>query len=83
MDNPKVKGLLKESGGKMYMSERQWKDAQECFQTAFENYSGNGDSGKAILMLKYVILAEILEEAWTRDKDYMASNESAQNYAKD
>jgi len=27
MDNPKVKGLLKESGGKMYMSERQWKDA--------------------------------------------------------
>lgn len=24
MDNPKVKGLLKESGGKMFMSERQW-----------------------------------------------------------
>jgi len=34
-------------------------------------------------MLKYVILGEILEEAWHRDKDYMASNESAQNYAKD
>lgn len=43
MDDPRVKGILKESGGKMYMSERQWELAKNDFQDSFVNFATCGD----------------------------------------
>lgn len=59
MDDPRVKGILKESGGKMYMSERQWELAKNDFQDSFVNFATCGDQN-ASTILKYVVLAEIL-----------------------
>lgn len=62
MDDPRVKGILKESGGKMYMSERRWDMAVSDFFESFTNFATCGDQN-ATTVLKYVVLAELLSKS--------------------
>eukprot|EP00357_Protocruzia_adherens_P012227 CAMPEP_0115010344 /NCGR_PEP_ID=MMETSP0216-20121206/23255_1 /TAXON_ID=223996 /ORGANISM="Protocruzia adherens, Strain Boccale" /LENGTH=445 /DNA_ID=CAMNT_0002378531 /DNA_START=62 /DNA_END=1399 /DNA_ORIENTATION=+ len=57
--DPKTLSIIKESGGKMYMSERNWDQALTEFNESFKYYQEIGHS-KAKAVLKYVVLASIL-----------------------
>lgn len=59
INDPKVLGIIKESGGKMFMSEKKWDRALEELFESFKNYQESGDF-RAKVVLKYVILASIL-----------------------
>lgn len=51
--------MIRECGGKMYMRERQWKQAGTEFFEAFKNYSESGVPRK-IQCLKYLMLTSML-----------------------
>merc|ERR1712050_768700 len=51
---------IRESGGKMYMSEKKWVRAYEEFFEAFKNYQETGNATRAKIMIKYVVLANML-----------------------
>ena len=72
IDDPRVVCIIKECGGKMYMSERKWEQAFGEFRAAFESMldSGHPDAKK---MLKYVILTQLLSKAET---DYLTQKEA-------
>lgn len=38
INDPRVLGIIKECGGKMYMSEKKWDLAQQELQESFKNY---------------------------------------------
>lgn len=57
--HPKIQGIIRECGGKMHMSEENWKDAQIDFFEAFRNYDEAGDL-RRILVLKYLLLTTML-----------------------
>ena len=59
IEDPRVIGIIKECGGKMYMSEKKWERAFEEFQGSFFNYVECGSS-KAKTLLKYVIWTAML-----------------------
>ncbi|KAL8845303.1 MAG: hypothetical protein Q9205_001327 [Flavoplaca limonia] len=57
--HPKIMGIIRECGGKMHMSEENWKDAQIDFNESFRNYNEAG-SGQRIQVLKYLVLTTML-----------------------
>lgn len=57
--HPKIMGIIRECGGKMHMSEENWKDAQSDFFESFRNYDEAG-SLQRIQVLKYLVLASML-----------------------
>ena len=62
IDDPRVMGILKECGGKMYMSEKNWNLALDQFRASF-NYLIDGGNQRAQVILKYTILASLLAKA--------------------
>ena len=56
IEDPRVVGIIKECGGKMYMSEKRWDAALGEFKESFERLVECGDP-QAPTLLKYVILA--------------------------
>ncbi|KAA1471383.1 PCI-domain-containing protein [Dentipellis sp. KUC8613] len=57
--HPRIMGIIKECGGKMWMGERQWNRASEDFFESFRNYDEAG-SPQRIQVLKYLVLANML-----------------------
>ncbi|KAI5795239.1 COP9 signalosome complex subunit 2 [Geopyxis carbonaria] len=57
--HPRIMGIIRECGGKMHMSEENWKDAQSDFFESFRNYDEAG-SLQRIQVLKYLVLASML-----------------------
>ncbi|EGO53569.1 hypothetical protein NEUTE1DRAFT_126848 [Neurospora tetrasperma FGSC 2508] len=57
--HPKIQGVIRECGGKMHMSEENWKEAQSDFFEAFRNYDEAGDL-RRIQVLKYLLLTTML-----------------------
>lgn len=59
INDPRVVGIIKECGGKMFMSEKKWEKALEELFESFKNYQESGNP-RAKNVLKYVILASML-----------------------
>ncbi|KAK3330646.1 PCI domain-containing protein [Apodospora peruviana] len=57
--HPKIQGIIRECGGKMHMSEENWKGAQSDFFESFRNYDEAGDL-RRIQVLKYLLLTTML-----------------------
>lgn len=57
--HPRIMGVIRECGGKMHMSEKNWEAAQIDFFQAFLNYDEAG-SPQRIQVLKYLVLAHML-----------------------
>eukprot|EP01116_Phalansterium_solitarium_P023947 TRINITY_DN8626_c0_g1_i1.p1 TRINITY_DN8626_c0_g1~~TRINITY_DN8626_c0_g1_i1.p1 ORF type:complete len:444 (-),score=75.61 TRINITY_DN8626_c0_g1_i1:111-1442(-) len=57
--HPRIMGVIRECGGKMHMSEREWEKAHTDFFEAFKNYDEAG-SPRRIQCLKYLVLANML-----------------------
>ncbi|OCH90066.1 PCI-domain-containing protein [Obba rivulosa] len=57
--HPRIMGVIKECGGKMWMGERQWNRASEDFFESFRNYDEAGSTHR-IQVLKYLVLANML-----------------------
>ncbi|KIL01024.1 hypothetical protein PAXRUDRAFT_821032 [Paxillus rubicundulus Ve08.2h10] len=57
--HPRIMGVIKECGGKMWMIERQWSLASSDFFESFRNYDEAG-SPQRIQVLKYLVLANML-----------------------
>jgi len=57
--HPRIMGIIKECGGKMWMGERHWDRASEDFFESFRNYDEAG-SPQRIQVLKYLVLANML-----------------------
>ncbi|KAF7731243.1 COP9/signalosome complex subunit Csn2 [Apophysomyces ossiformis] len=60
--HPRIMGVIRECGGKMHMSEKQWDKAQTDFFESFKNYDEAG-SPQRIQVLKYLVLANMLTES--------------------
>ncbi|KAK9381701.1 PCI domain-containing protein [Kockiozyma suomiensis] len=60
--HPRIMGVIRECGGKMHMSEKQWEKAREDFFESFRNYDEAG-SLQRIQVLKYLVLAVMLSNA--------------------
>ncbi|GAA5936027.1 hypothetical protein JCM3775_003559 [Rhodotorula graminis] len=60
--HPRIQGVIRECGGKMYMSEKDWGKAQIDFFEAFKAYDEAG-SPQRIQVLKYLVLAHMLTES--------------------
>ncbi len=60
--HPHILGIIRESGGKMHMIERQWKYAAIDFFEAFKSYDEAGHP-RRIQCLKYLVLANMLMES--------------------
>lgn len=60
--HPKIMGIIRECGGKMHMSEENWKDAQTDFFESFRNYDEAG-SLQRIQVLKYLLLTTMLAKS--------------------
>jgi COP9 signalosome complex subunit 2 len=78
IDDPRVLAIIKESGAKMYMSEKRWELAMEAFFNAFCRAVECG-SGNATTLLKYVLFAAMLAQS---EVDYLMTQE-AKVYASD
>ncbi|KDO33345.1 hypothetical protein SPRG_02152 [Saprolegnia parasitica CBS 223.65] len=59
ISDPRIMGVIREEGGKMYMSESLWMDAYNEFFESFRNYQEAGNA-RAKQCLKYVVLANML-----------------------
>eukprot|EP00276_Gloeochaete_wittrockiana_P021908 CAMPEP_0184348234 /NCGR_PEP_ID=MMETSP1089-20130417/26409_1 /TAXON_ID=38269 ORGANISM="Gloeochaete wittrockiana, Strain SAG46.84" /NCGR_SAMPLE_ID=MMETSP1089 /ASSEMBLY_ACC=CAM_ASM_000445 /LENGTH=422 /DNA_ID=CAMNT_0026679857 /DNA_START=45 /DNA_END=1310 /DNA_ORIENTATION=- len=57
--HPRIMGVVRECGGKMHMSEREWERARTDFFEAFKNYDEAGNQ-RRIQCLKYLVLANML-----------------------
>ena len=57
--DPRTMGIIHESGGKLYMKERNWSEAYNQFFEGFKNYQETADP-RAQTCLKYVVLANML-----------------------
>lgn len=75
---PRVLGIIRESGGKMYMRQSMWAEAHECFLQAFRSFDEAGDH-RRIANLKYLVLASMLSDS---EINPFATNE-AQSYQQD
>ena len=61
IEDPRVVGIIKECGGKMYMSEKRWAAALEEFRASFQSLVESGNP-RAQTMLKYLILTSLLSQ---------------------
>ena len=59
INDPRVMGIIKECGGKMYMSEKKWNKALDELFECFKFYQESGNI-RAKDILVYVILASML-----------------------
>ena len=59
MPSPRVVGIIKECGGKMFMRQCEWRSAYDCFTQAFRAFDEAGDA-RRIACLKYLVLACML-----------------------
>ena len=59
INDPRVMGIIKECGGKMYMAEKKWDKALDELFECFKFYQESGNT-KAKEILVYVILASML-----------------------
>jgi len=59
INDPRVQGIIKECGGKMYLSEKRWELALEELFECFKFYQESGNI-RAKHILIYVILASML-----------------------
>lgn len=57
--DPRIMGVIREEGGKMYMGEEKWSEAYEEFYEGFRGYQEAGNP-RAKDALKYVVLANML-----------------------
>lgn len=57
--DPRIMGVIREEGGKMYMSESRWDDAYNEFYEGFRGFQEAGNP-RAKDALKYVVLANML-----------------------
>ncbi|CAH0486072.1 unnamed protein product [Peronospora farinosa] len=57
--DPRIMGVIREEGGKMYLEEKEWMLAYNEFFESFRNYQEAGNS-RATRCLKYVVLANML-----------------------
>ncbi|KAG8928261.1 hypothetical protein FRC03_007929 [Tulasnella sp. 419] len=57
--HPRIMGVIRECGGKMWMGEKRWARASEDFFESFKNYDEAG-SMQRIQVLKYLVLAHML-----------------------
>ena len=57
--HPKILGTIRECGGKMHMTEENWKEAQIDFFESFRNFDEAG-SLQRIQVLKYLVLTTML-----------------------
>ncbi|KAG8884992.1 hypothetical protein FRB97_002499 [Tulasnella sp. 331] len=57
--HPRIMGVIRECGGKMWMGEKKWSRASEDFFESFKNYDEAG-SPQRIQVLKYLVLAYML-----------------------
>lgn len=78
MPPPRVLGIIRESGGKMYMRQNQWTEAYDNFFQAFRSFEEAGDP-RRIACLKYLVLATMLSGSKINPFD---SNE-AKSYQQD
>jgi len=69
---PRVQGIIKECGGKMYMGEKRWDMALQQFNESFRIFVECGHI-RARILLKYVILVALLSNS---DVDFTESNEA-------
>ena len=60
--HPRIMGIIRECGGKMYMAEKEWSLAQTDFFEAFKNYDEAGSPAR-INTLKYLVLTNMLMES--------------------
>ena len=72
IEDPRVVGIIKECGGKMYMSEKRWEAALGQFRESFERLVECG-SPQAQTLLKYVILTQLLSKS---ELDYLTQREA-------
>ena len=72
IEDPRVVGIIKECGGKMYMSEKRWEAALGEFRESFERLVECG-SPQAQTLLKYVILTQLLSKS---ELDYLTQREA-------
>jgi len=59
---PRVMGIIREAGGKMYMDQGEYKHADEAFFQAFKNYDEAGHPAR-IQCLKYLVLANMMSRS--------------------
>ncbi|ETI54016.1 hypothetical protein F442_03100 [Phytophthora nicotianae P10297] len=57
--DPRIMGVIREEGGKMYLEEKEWMLAYNEFFESFRNYQEAGNA-RAKQCLKYVVLANML-----------------------
>ncbi|CAH0473544.1 unnamed protein product [Peronospora belbahrii] len=57
--DPRIMGIIREEGGKMYLEEKEWMLAYNEFFESFRNYQEAGNS-RTTDCLKYVVLASML-----------------------
>jgi len=62
ISHPRIQGVIRECGGKMFMSEKEWAKAQIDFFEAFKSYDEAG-SPQRTQVLKYLVLAHMLMES--------------------
>jgi len=90
--SPKIVGIIRECGGKMYMNEGNWAEAYRDFHEAFSSYNSAGDA-KRENCLKYLLMATMLKNGVESEKLQMEitqlqsegaqQNEAAINQKKD
>jgi COP9 signalosome complex subunit 2 len=72
INDPRVTAIIRETGGKIFMSEKKWSAALDELFESFKSYQESGNP-RARLILKYVILASILA---TSDINYADTREA-------
>jgi COP9 signalosome complex subunit 2 len=90
--SPKIVGVIRECGGKMFMNESKWADAYKDFHEAFSSYNSAGDLRRENC-LKYLLIATMLKNGVESEKLQMEitqlqsegaqQNEAAINQKKD
>ncbi|KAK4227499.1 putative COP9 signalosome complex subunit 2 [Podospora fimiseda] len=62
VSHPKIQGVIRECGGKMHLSEENWKEAKADFFESFRNYDEAGDL-RRIRVLRYLLLTTMLTKS--------------------
>lgn len=65
--SPKIVGVIRECGGKMYMNESKWANAYKDFHEAFSSYNSAGDLRRENC-LKYLLIATMLKNGVESEK---------------
>lgn len=68
INDPRVMGIIKECGGKMYMGEKKWNKALDELYECFKYYQESGNI-RAKDILIYVILASMLGDSQINHAD--------------